>query len=203
MIASIRPHESECAYFAMRRSTTETVSRDRWRVASAVRRPIHGFTSPATILAHSRGSRCRRSRASPTSRSAAADEVARTTPSSAGANSATQGVPSPPNRTSCSLPGSSGLVARASSPCKSAQCAAVCNNRTSPCSTTARACSAAASVAGSSRALRSMSNMCSILPDMADTAKTVSPYPQGFPVVSIVCVLMGAQRLLIDADYDD
>ena len=177
MIASIRPHDKECAYFAIRRSTTATVSALRWRVASAVRRPIHGFTSPATIRAHSAGSRCRRSNASPTSRSAADDEVARTTPSSAGANSATPGVPSPPNRTSFSDPGSSGPVARASSLCRSAQRAAVCNNRTSPCSTTARACSAAASVAGSSSALRSVSNMCSILP------RHVRQWPEIFRLV--------------------
>ncbi len=71
MIASMRPHDSEWAYLAIRRSTTATVASLRWRVVSAVLRPIHGLTSPAQIRAHSCGSRWRRSNASATSRSAA------------------------------------------------------------------------------------------------------------------------------------
>ena len=153
MMASIRPHDNAWAYFAILRSTTATVSTLRCRVASAVRRPIHGFTSPAQTLAHSLGRRWRRSSASPTSRSAADDEVARTTPSSAGANSATPGVPSPPKQTSFSDPGSSGLVARASSLCRSAQCAAAFRMPTSARSATARAVSTYDRVAVSSRAI--------------------------------------------------
>ncbi len=51
MMFSNRPHDNECAHLVTRQSTAAAVSADSSRVASAVLRPIHGFTSPASIRA--------------------------------------------------------------------------------------------------------------------------------------------------------
>lgn len=125
---------------ATRASTRAAAAADRPRVSSAARRAIHTSTSPACTRPHSRGHRCRRSRASATNRCAAWSLIPSTQPSSGMANSATSGVPSPPTWTSRSTPftprrASTGDTSTA--PCRSTQCAA--NASSSPCSR--RACS--------------------------------------------------------------
>jgi hypothetical protein len=64
------------------------------------RRPV-----PLARLSRSLGSRCRRSRASPMSFAAAPSEMRSVQPSSAAAKSAMVGVPSPPSRMGCWVPG--------------------------------------------------------------------------------------------------
>ncbi len=89
------------------------------RASWTIRRANHTSTHPSWTRRHNSGNRCRRSSPSPIRLFAAPSVVARTAPSSAGANSATSGVPSPPSRTRRSrpLPTAPGRVSTA---CRSA-----------------------------------------------------------------------------------
>ena len=81
-------------------STHRAASNGRERVSAATRRVFHGATSPASTFAQSRGSRCRRSRASAISDIAACVETPIAAPSSSATNAATPGEPSPPREAS-------------------------------------------------------------------------------------------------------
>ena len=98
--------EVRCANGASCASTYAAASRDRsaWMVVSATRRARHAGRSPACTRRHNRGSRCRSSRACPTSRFADTVEIPRTAPSSLMQNSATNGAPTPATGSSCSPP---------------------------------------------------------------------------------------------------
>ncbi len=180
MMRSSRVQEIRSAYGAISMSTCPQTGTVRGRVASATLRPIHALTSPAWTRAHRPGSRCRRSSAAATSRSAAWVEMPSTAPSSAVANSATSGVPAPPSRSSRSQPGSArlpGSVGETTTACRSAQCAAACSLATSAAFRAASAAAAYARVASASIPSRSclISNMCSIICLTADTLKSRNP----------------------------
>jgi hypothetical protein len=74
-------------------------------VAWAIRRARHACTCPASTRAQVRGSRCRNANASSINPVAALVDIPSAAPSSAGANSATSGQPSPPHMNTSSIPG--------------------------------------------------------------------------------------------------
>ena len=82
------------------RPPTGRASNGSERVSAATRRVFHGATSPASTFAHSRGSRCRRSRASAINDIADWVETPIAAPSSSATNAATAGEPSPPSEAS-------------------------------------------------------------------------------------------------------
>jgi hypothetical protein len=107
------------------------------------------------------------------SRRAAPSEMPSTQPSSAGAKSATVGVPTPPSRTGCSVPGSR-LSATASPGCRSAQCPAIWSRRVSAVIRVCSLASAAARVAAASSSTRSsFSNTFFNMKERADTLPAI------------------------------
>ncbi len=175
-----RRHVKPPARSATFASTLAAASRDRARASWTIRRASHTSTSPSWTRRHSSGNRCRRSSPSPISDFAAPSVVARTAPSSAGANSATSGVPSPPSRTSRSRPFPT-APGRASTACRSAHCIAshsclACTRR-SACFVPA---ASARIPAASSPSRRSASSACSNSAKASAPAESRSgstPYP--------------------------
>ena len=121
---------------AIAASTTPAAATDRCRVLAATSRAFDTRASRATTRAQINGNRSRTSRASATSRRADHGLICIRAPSSANANSATDGVPTPPTRTARSSPGNTRPAPASESPeCWSANTAASTNN---PASTSVR-----------------------------------------------------------------
>ena len=111
---------------------------------SAIRRACHAFKSPRTTRRHTRGRRCRSSRASPTYDFPASVDRPIAAANSMTANSATNGAPSPASGIPWSpYPTSISASSIESVECMAAHCTACCNNRASAASAIARSSRAA------------------------------------------------------------
>ena len=102
---SNRAQPSDPANAATAPSTSAAASTGRCRVACATLRAFPARISPSCSRRHNRGSRCRKSSASATRRSALPDVVSNRAPSSARQNPATSGVPAPPTSRPSARPG--------------------------------------------------------------------------------------------------
>ena len=177
-------HGNDSTYGATAASTSHACSCDSpasWTIRATLR-AFHTRARPSPNAAHNSGCRCRRSNASRTRFCADTTPVPISTPSSAQANSATNGVPAPPTRVARSIPASTGPVdpGTVCSSCRSAQRAASTSSRHSASrSSTCVPATARHAPAASRSATHEMSNMCSILQDITDTRDRESPYPQG------------------------
>ncbi len=121
-----------CAVAATCASTNAAASRDSRSVRSAIRRACHAFRSPRTTRRHTRGSRCRSSRACPTYAFPASVDRPIAAANSVTANSATNGAPSPASGMPWSpYPTSISASSIESVECIAAQSTASINNRAS------------------------------------------------------------------------
>src|SRR3954447_3317337 len=187
-------HASVSTYGVVASSTNRACAAVRSAACTirATCRAFHTRPFPSASACHSRGWRCCRSRASRIRLPAAMNPMPITSPSSADANSATCGVPSPPGRTARSPPRAPGLPApgvpepgvpesrhSVCGSCRAAQCAA----STSSCHSWVRSASwvaviAAHAVSASSSATQDVSNMCSSIPARWPRVDGVSPAVQ-------------------------
>ncbi len=132
-----------CAVGATWASTNAAASRDSSRVRSAIRRACQARRSPRTTRRHTRGRRCRSSRACPTYALPASVDRPMAAANSVTANSATNGAPSPAS----GIPWSPYPTSISASSIESVECIAA--QSTACCS---RPASAASAIARSSRA---------------------------------------------------